>query len=402
VTALAVSAAVAVASDAAVDALPEVGALAAGVVACAADVAVSAAAVASDAVPAAGALAASVAVVALVVAPLAAGVVACAAEVAVSAAVDASGTAIDAAPEVAAVAASVAVVLMSVIEPPMRLRLVLPPPDDRELGEAARFVCRLFPREIEPRQGVSRRRRGAAVSENHAEAPAVVIADGDRAERARLSRVLAAAGFRVVETSEGEEAVAAARHEAPAIVVLEVPLDGISGYEVCRLLREERGDDVAIVFLSGTRTESYDRVAGLLLGADDYLVKPYAVDELLARLRLLSARRQAPSRTLSQLTRREREVLALLAGGLSAKEIAASLVISTKTVGTHIEHILVKLNVRSRVQAVAIAFREGLTPPEATAPGFPAAENGNNGSSAAPPPEDPLAVVPARAVRQRL
>jgi DNA-binding NarL/FixJ family response regulator len=149
-------------------------------------------------------------------------------------------------------------------------------------------------------------------------------------------------------------------------VLLEIPLGDISGYEVCRALREELGDGLPIVFVSGSRTESYDRVVGLIIGADDYIVKPFAADELLARVRRLVHRsRPAMARTASRLTPRELEVLELLADGRSPQEISAGLFISTKTVSTHIEHIFTKLGVSSRVQAVALAYRDGLVTPAA-------------------------------------
>jgi DNA-binding NarL/FixJ family response regulator len=194
----------------------------------------------------------------------------------------------------------------------------------------------------------------------------VLVADRDSSARERLGRELTAAGFAVVEAATGKEALALVHAHSPALVILEVPLDGISGYEVCRSLREEFGQELPVMFLSGVRTESYDRVAGLLLGADDYLVKPYALDELLIRARRLIERTRTASPTLAQLTPRELEVLRLLVEGLSAREVAARLFISEKTVGTHVEHVLSKLNVKSRVQAVAVAFREGLASPGAT------------------------------------
>jgi DNA-binding NarL/FixJ family response regulator len=186
----------------------------------------------------------------------------------------------------------------------------------------------------------------------------VLIADEDEASRAGLARLLQGNGFNVVQVASGEEALQAVRETRPSIALLEVPLGQLSGYEVCRTLRSELGDALPIVFVSGSRTESYDRVAGLLLGADDYIVKPYAPDELLTRVRNLvrRARPLAPA-VVTGLTRREREVLRLLVEGLRSEEIAGRLFISRKTVGTHIEHILRKLGVRSQAQAVALAYR---------------------------------------------
>jgi DNA-binding NarL/FixJ family response regulator len=189
----------------------------------------------------------------------------------------------------------------------------------------------------------------------------VLIADQDDEERAALARLLERAGFGVVEAASGDDALALAQERVLALVILEVPLHGMSGYEVCRTLREGRGKDIPVLFLSGTRTESYDRVAGLSLGADDYLVKPYAPEELLARVRRLVAKpRPKGARRAGGLTPRELEILQLLAGGQSPEAIAGDLFISSKTVATHIEHIFMKLEVHSRVEAVAVAYRDGL------------------------------------------
>jgi DNA-binding NarL/FixJ family response regulator len=189
-----------------------------------------------------------------------------------------------------------------------------------------------------------------------------VIADPDEGARELLANLLRAAGYAVVEAATGEEAVQLIRDRPPALLILEVPLGGMSGYEVCRTLREEHGDDLPVIFLSETRCEPHDRVAGLLMGADDYLGKPYAPDELLARVRRLVRNPRSGTGSQYHLTPRELEVLELLAEGLSPEEIASRLVISVKTVGTHIEHIFRKLGVRTRAQAVAVAYREGFAP----------------------------------------
>jgi DNA-binding NarL/FixJ family response regulator len=186
-----------------------------------------------------------------------------------------------------------------------------------------------------------------------------LIADDDDGARRTLAALLRANGYDVQQAAGGDEAVLLARETRPSLAILEIPLAVLSGYEVCRTLKSELGSTFPVLFLSGHRTESYDRVAGLLVGADDYLVKPYAPDELLARVRLLALRSQPVSDGVrSRLTRRETEVLGLLAQGMTQRQIAARLVISPRTVGTHIEHVLRKLGVNSRTQAVALVFRE--------------------------------------------
>ncbi len=187
----------------------------------------------------------------------------------------------------------------------------------------------------------------------------VLVVDDDALFRAYVRSVLEASGYRVVEAEDGFSGLAAMRASRPAAVVLDVNMPRLSGYEVCRAIREEHGPDLPLIFVSGERTESFDRVAGLTIGADDYLAKPVAADELLARLRSLLRRGQAGSAT-STLTRRELEVRRLLADGLDQGEIAERLVISPKTVGSHLERVLSKLGAHSRAEAVALAYRLGV------------------------------------------
>jgi DNA-binding NarL/FixJ family response regulator len=135
----------------------------------------------------------------------------------------------------------------------------------------------------------------------------------------------------------------------------------MSGYEVRHQLRQRFGEELSIIFMSGERTEPEDRVAGLLIGADDYITTPFDSSEFLARVRrgLVKSARQEGA-VDSQLTPREHEVLRLLATGVGPEEMARKLFISPKTVGTHIQRILTKLGVHSRTEAVAIAYRTGL------------------------------------------
>jgi DNA-binding NarL/FixJ family response regulator len=188
----------------------------------------------------------------------------------------------------------------------------------------------------------------------------ILVVDDDAGLLRLVCSALEAAGYTPVGAQDATEAIAATAADDIDLAIVDVNLPQVSGYELCRRLKDAR-PTLPVVFLSGERTEWFDRVGGLLLGADDYLVKPFVPDELVARVRAL-IRRAAPPvpPRLASLTKREVEVLRMLALGLSQREIAADLVISPKTVGTHIEHILEKLGVRSRSQAIALAYREAL------------------------------------------
>ena len=192
---------------------------------------------------------------------------------------------------------------------------------------------------------------------DRAAAATVLVVDDDADFRAFVRALLEGGGYRVVEAAGADEALNGIAPE-PSLVVLDVAMSPTSGYEVCRVLRARR-PDLPILFVSGEQTEALDRVAGLTLGADDYLVKPFEPGELLARIQAL-LRRRLPQRAGTSLTRRELEVLLLLADGLKQREIADRLVISPRTVGTHIEHVLAKLGVHSRAEAVAAAYRRDL------------------------------------------
>ena len=190
----------------------------------------------------------------------------------------------------------------------------------------------------------------------------VLVADDDEGIRTLLAEVLDAEGYAVLLAARGDAAVLLAERQPPAAAILDVAMPALSGYEVCHRLRRDLGSAIAIVMISGVRTESYDRVAALLLGADDFLVKPFDPNELLARLRrLLERAPRAPA--FHQLTPRELEVLTLMAEGYDQRDIAAKLVISQKTTASHIQHIIEKLGVHSRAQAVAGAYRYGLISP---------------------------------------
>jgi DNA-binding NarL/FixJ family response regulator len=219
------------------------------------------------------------------------------------------------------------------------------------------------------------------------ELPAVLVADRDKAFRAGVAELVAHAGLTARTAATGADALVAARAGRPSVVVLDVGLREMSGYETCRELRETFGETLPILFVSAERTEPSDRVAGLLLGADDYLAKPIDPDELLARIRRAATRSMAHARdttangsvqlaerggvrpeSVAGLTARETEVLRLMAVGQTSREISEQLVISPKTVSSHLQRILSKLAVHSRLQAVVVAYELGLVSPGGDGP----------------------------------
>jgi DNA-binding NarL/FixJ family response regulator len=200
----------------------------------------------------------------------------------------------------------------------------------------------------------------------------ILVVDDDAPFRSFACDLLARAGFSVAAAADAEEALALAQRRPPQLVLLDVKLPRVSGYELLKQLRDRLGGELPVVFVSGERTDVYDRVAGLLLGADDYIVKPFDPSELIARVRRLvrpapEKANRAASEAIDSLTRREREVLGLLADGRGSGEIADELAISPRTLDTHVQHILSKLDVRNRAQAVAFAHRSGFGDDEAFA-----------------------------------
>jgi len=116
----------------------------------------------------------------------------------------------------------------------------------------------------------------------------ILIAEDDRAVRESLVRALQLEGYTVVAANNGADALQAVRQATPDVLLLDVSMPVVDGLTVCRVLRSE--DNRLPVLMLTARTETSDRVAGLDAGADDYLPKPYDLDELLARVRALLRR----------------------------------------------------------------------------------------------------------------
>jgi DNA-binding NarL/FixJ family response regulator len=212
----------------------------------------------------------------------------------------------------------------------------------------------------------------------------VLIADDQALVRAGFRKLLEASGIDVVgEAADGREAVDLARRLRPSIVLMDIRMPRLDGIEATRRLTAD-GDGVQVLILTTFGLDDYVYEA-LRAGASGFMLKDAPPEELLAAIEVVARGdaliapavtrsvieefvRRAPSPSppapvLDALTEREREVLELLARGLSNAEIAERLVVSGGTVKTHVAHVLAKLGLRDRVQAVILAYESGLIAP---------------------------------------
>ncbi|WP_333828018.1 phosphate regulon transcriptional regulator PhoB [Pararhodobacter sp.] len=126
--------------------------------------------------------------------------------------------------------------------------------------------------------------------------PLVLVVDDEPAQRALLSYNLEASGFRVATAGDGEEAMLVIAEEAPDVILLDWMLPRLSGIEVCRQIKARPEARDAAVIMVSARSEEGDRIRGLETGADDYITKPYSINELLARVRA-NLRRVRPAQS---------------------------------------------------------------------------------------------------------
>ena len=133
-----------------------------------------------------------------------------------------------------------------------------------------------------------------------ADQPVVLVVEDEHAQREVLSYNLEAEGFRVAKAANGEEALLLVEEEAPDLIVLDWMLPNVSGIEVCRRIKARPETRNVPVIMLSARSEEVDRVRGLETGADDYVVKPYSVVELMARVRA-QLRRTRPASVGQQL-----------------------------------------------------------------------------------------------------
>ncbi|EKQ69065.1 response regulator containing a CheY-like receiver domain and an HTH DNA-binding domain [Leptolyngbyaceae cyanobacterium JSC-12] len=213
----------------------------------------------------------------------------------------------------------------------------------------------------------------------------VLVVDDDTTLRMALTRYLEKRGYVVQNASSGVEALSLFEHDPPDLVVSDVMMPEMDGFEFCRRLRAMRsGQLVPFIFLS-SRGEVDARVQGHSIGADDYLIKPFEPKELLAKIesQLERTRRfhseivrviqrspieesTKPTQTSPEplpLTPAEEKVFWEVVQGFTNKQIGDRLFVSPRTVQTHLSNILSKLELENRSQLVRYAFERGFKPP---------------------------------------
>ena len=208
-----------------------------------------------------------------------------------------------------------------------------------------------------------------------------MIADDQPLVRAGLRRIIEADPTLVVvgEAEDGWRALELAASLRPDVVLMDIRMPILDGIEATRRIAES-GSDARVIILTTFGLDEYV-VSALRSGASGFVLKEAPPEEILEAIRVVAAGealiapavtravidelgRRPPrselARKLDELTPREHEVLALLARGLSNAEIAAELVVGEGTVKTHVAHILAKLGLRDRVQAVVYAYDSGV------------------------------------------
>jgi DNA-binding NarL/FixJ family response regulator len=214
----------------------------------------------------------------------------------------------------------------------------------------------------------------------------VLVVDDQELVRAGFCVILAAAdGIEVAgEAGNGADAVALARSEAPDVVLMDIRMPGMDGLAATRLIAGTGDPSPKVVMLTTFGLDEYV-YAALRAGASGFLLKDAPRHDLIAAVRAAAAgdallapsvtrmlieafTRKPPARApspaaLASLTSRERDILRLIARGRSNAEIAGDLVVSEATVKTHVGHVLAKLGLRDRVQAVILAYETQMVVP---------------------------------------
>ncbi len=208
----------------------------------------------------------------------------------------------------------------------------------------------------------------------------ILVVDNDTTFRVALAHYLENRGYLVQDAESGIQALTIFERNPPDLVVSDVVMVGMDGFEFCRRLRATRlGQLVPFIFLSSKR-ELEARVQGHSTGADDYLIKPFEPKELLAKI---GAQLERSRRTRAEIVKliqqfddksekkpdplplspAEEKVFWEVIQGYTNKQIGNRLLLSHRTVQTHLSNILSKLGLDNRSQLVRFAFERGYRPP---------------------------------------
>jgi len=209
----------------------------------------------------------------------------------------------------------------------------------------------------------------------------VLVVDDDSTLRLVLVRRLETYGYGVTAAACGVEALALLDKTAPDIVISDIVMPTMDGFEFCRQLRSRPGGQlIPFIFLSSLGDLGH-RVEGHRMGADDYLVKPFPMQELQAKIEglvirsrqvhqevermvhLLQAQQTAQNQAPLPFSPAEEKVFWEVVQGFTNKQVAERLFLSPRTVQTHLSSILTKLNISNRAQLVRFAFENGYHPP---------------------------------------
>ncbi len=221
----------------------------------------------------------------------------------------------------------------------------------------------------------------------------ILVVDDDLGTRLSISDYLELSGYSVITADDGQEALAMVEEYHPDLMVTDIVMPRMNGYELVRRVRQQPGFRLLPVILLTARTKTQERILGYQSGCDLYLPKPFELEELAAAIRNLLERAQiiqsqygfshqenwgtpAPTKSLdahhsqlidiqksqmlSELTSREQEVLELLTHGLSNAEMGQQLHLSPRTVEKYVSSLLRKTETNNRAELVRFAIKHGL------------------------------------------
>ncbi|NJM70907.1 MAG: response regulator transcription factor [Scytonema sp. RU_4_4] len=220
----------------------------------------------------------------------------------------------------------------------------------------------------------------------------ILIVDDDLGTRLSISDYLELSGYSVITADDGQEALAMVEEYHPDLIVTDIIMPRMNGYDLVRRVRQQPGFRLLPVILLTARTKTQERILGYQSGCDLYLPKPFELEELAAAIRNLLERSQIiqsqygsshlenlgthtpksldthhsdltdiqKSQMLCELTSREQQVLELLTHGLSNAEMGQQLYLSPRTVEKHVSSLLRKTFTSNRAELVRFAIKHGL------------------------------------------